>query len=368
MNTESKAKNYQSIKHKLFVFNLLFDFCLLVLFFISGWSFDVVNFARTVSSNIFVINALYICIFSVGMYIIHFPISYYSGYTLEHKFDLSVQKFREWLWDDFKKSLIGLIIALVAIEVIYVFLARFSHNWWIWAAIFWLLLTFVLAKLTPNVLIPLFYKYSDIEDDSLRNQIMNLFKNCQVSLKNIYSIDLSTKTKKANAFLCGVGKNRRVVLSDTLLKGFSNDEIEVVVAHELGHYKHKDIIKLLFVNAGSTFVGLFLISQFLEFALEYMGLTRIDDIGFFPMLVVALMCFSLVAMPLMNGYSRMIERHADHFSLEHTNKANEFISVMEKLGQMNLAQMRPSWLVEFFFYDHPPLYKRIAFARNFRNT
>jgi len=184
-------------------------------------------------------------------------------------------------------------------------------------------------------------------------------------LKDIFSINFSSKTKKANAFLCGIGKNRRVVLSDTLLSSFTADEIETVIAHELAHYKHKDIFKLLVANALIIFLGFYLLNKFLYFAVIHFHLNRIDDIAFLPILLLVFMLFGLLTAPLLNGYSRLLEKQADQFSLETTKKPMDFISMMNKLCEMNLGEFKPNRLVEIFFYDHPPVYKRIQLAEKY---
>ena len=232
---------------------------------------------------------------------------------------------------------------------------------------FWLFLSFVLAKVTPNFIIPLFYKYQTISQNSLREKIFKLFKTCDVSLQDVYSINMSVKTKKANAFVCGLGKNRRIVLTDTLMKEFSTPEIEAIVAHEISHYKHHDLIKMIAVNSGLTFLGFMATGYFLEGLLKYFGLTRIDDIAFLPVLALGLGILSFVAMPFLNAFSRALEYKADYFSLETTKNAPVFISMMEKLGRLNLAELEPHAWIEFFLYDHPAISKRIAVAKNFGN-
>ena len=211
----------------------------------------------------------------------------------------------------------------------------------------------------------MFYKYKTIDNEDLRKRIFDLFKACNVKLKDVYAIDLSEKTKKANAFLCGVGKNRRVVLGDTLLADFTDEEIEVVMAHELAHYKHQDIIKLLAANGVTIFLGFFLIHQFFSFAVDTFQLSGIDDISFLPMMVVSFMLYGLVTTPISNGFTRYIEREADRFAIEQTRKPEVFISMIQKLGETNLAEFEPSPFIEMFLYDHPPIGKRIAFAKSF---
>lgn len=369
---DSKNKDasqiYHRVKNKLFFVGLFLDILILSFFFFSGLSVSLKIFASQFSSHAVVLNSIYILIFSLGIYVFHFPLNVFTGFFWEHKFKLSTQTFSNWLTDNIKKLIIGLVIALLLIEVIYIFLENFPYHWWIGAGLFWIFISFILAKLTPNFIIPLFFKYEPIDNEDLRERVFQLFKTCEVSLKDVYVINLSSKTKKANAFLCGFGKNRRVVLSDTLLTNFSVLEIEVVVAHELGHYKHKDILKLLSVNAVIIFLGFYLIHLFFQFALINFQLTGIDDISFLPMGILIFMLFGLVTTPILNWYSRVIERAADRFSLEKTKQPKDFISMISKLGEMNLAEFAPSKFTEVFFYDHPSISKRIKFAEMFNTS
>ena len=317
---DSKAsREYHGIKKWLFFVGLFLDVCFLLVLFFSGHTFSLKNVALGVHSNFYIVNGIYFVLINLLMYVIHFPLNYFEGFYWEHKFELSNQTFGQWMKDSLKKNAVGLVIGIILIEAIYTFLRIFPHNWWIWATCFWLLISFILAKLVPNVFVPMFFKYSPIEEGDLKNNINDLFESCKVDIQDISTIDMSSKTKKANAFLCGVGKKRRVVLSDTLVENFSNAEIESVVAHELGHHKHNDILKLLFVNTFATAIGFYLVKDFLNFTILKYGLSSIDDIALFPLIMLALMAFGFVVTPLMNFYSRKVEKDADRFCLDKTN-------------------------------------------------
>jgi len=365
MGKNKKSQAYQAGKNFFALGGVLLDCLLLLLFFSTGWTFSLKHLSYQLSSNFFIANGIYIIVFSFGMYLAHLPLSYFSSFFWEKKFNLSTQKKYQWLKDDIKKSLLSLFMVVFIVEVIYTFLKFFPNAWWIFVGTFLFFLMFVLARLVPQFIIPLFYEYSDIKNEELKLRIFQLFEDCDVSLRDVFSINLSTKTKKANAMLCGIGTGRRVVLSDTLIRDFSMDEIEAVVAHEIGHYRHRDILKLLFLNSLVIFLGIFLIDYFLKYSSVKYGLQSIEDISFFPVLLLAFMVFGVLTTPLLNSYSRFVERKADLFSLDRIKNKTSFISMMKKLGQMNLAEYRPGRLIEIFLYDHPPLYKRIQFAEKY---
>ena len=368
MTSDNQSKQYHKIKNFLFVCGIVINVSFLLLFFFSGFSVYLRSFIEGFASNFFIVNAFYIFVFAVIIHILSFPLSVYEGYFLEHKFKLSNQRFSGWFFDDIKKGLISFAIFLISIESIYFVLRRFPDKWWILAGIIWLSINLILSKIMPSVLIPLFYKYIPLENRELKERILSLFSRCAVSIKDVYAIDLSSKTKKANACVCGLGKSRRVILSDTLLREFTPEETEVVVAHEIGHYKNHDISKMILCSCLFSFLAFFICDIFLKRALVVFGFNSIDDIAFFPMLALCLLFTGLVVMPIQNGFSRLLERKADLFSLKVTGSADGFISMITKLGKMNLADFSPSRFLEIFLYDHPPISKRIKLAEDFRSN
>jgi len=366
---ESSSKNpktYHKIKYRLFFINLFVNLLFLFLLSVSGISTAWYYLALSISDHFLLINGIYTVLFCLTMYLVNFGFHFFEGFILEHRFGLSNQTFGKWLKDNLKGSLISFVVTIVAIEAAYLFLKNYPTTWWIWAGFFWLFLTLVMARITPTMIIPLFYKYSNIKNEELEKGILNLFEKCRLKIKDIYMVDFSAKTKKANAFVCGFGKSRRVVLSDNLVNQFSVPEIETVVAHEIGHYKNHDIIRLTAVNSTVTFLSFFLLDVFLKKMLTLGNITHIYDIAFFPIIVIGLSVFSLITMPILNGYSRFIERNADIFCLEMTQRPKDFISMIDKLGKMNLAEFEPHPLIEKFFYNHPSIAKRIKLAQEFK--
>lgn len=368
MSSEETPKIYQRVKNRIAVLSVLLDLAALFFFFFSGLSFSLKEFASQWTSAVFLVNTIYILAFCLGYYVIHIPISFFTGFYWEHKFQLSKESFQDWFIDDLKRTGLSFALFWVMVQAIFLLVQLSPQSWWIYMACFWMLVSFVLAKLTPNVIVPMFYKYSTIKNQALKKRIKKLFDDSRVFLKDVYAIDFSKKTTKANAFLCGLGKQRRVVLSDTLLDQFSNEEIEIVVAHELAHYKHHDIAKMLIINFLVIFVGFYLVDQFLRYSIEAFALAGMNDISIFPLMALTLIVFGFFTTPVLNAYSRVIETAADRFSLVKTKSPQAFISMMKKLGEMNLSEFEPGLFTEIFFYDHPPIGKRIRFAESFNRS
>ncbi|MFA5088405.1 MAG: M48 family metallopeptidase [Candidatus Omnitrophota bacterium] len=359
MKKEDESKIYQQLKNRFFFAGLVLNVVVLAAFYAAGWSIRLRDFSFQTVSSPGLANGVYLLVLFWGLYAIHFPLQLFTGFFWEHRFKLSNQKFRQWWADDLKKALISFVVVLLLVEALYFFLARFPGGWWVAGGLFWLFLNFLLTTLMPQAIIPLFYKYSSLEDQNLKKMIQALFQKCRLEIKDVYAVNFSAKTKKANAFVCGLGRSRRVVLSDTLLAQFTAEEIETVAAHELGHYRRQDMLKLLLVNSGVVFAGFFLMDRFLP----ALGVSRMADIAYLPVVLLAFVIFGFLVTPFLNWFSCRLEREADRFSLQLTGRPGAFISMLDKLGRMNLSESNPGRLNEIFFYDHPPVAKRIAFAR-----
>lgn len=365
MKADDRAKAYHKVKKQLFFAGLSLDIFVLLFLFLSGASLGMESFASGVTHNPWLQNGIYFSIFALLLGLVHFPMDFFLGYVWEHRFGLSTQRLRDWFCDELKQGILSFIIFMVLFQGVYAALRHFPDHWWIGAGCLWLFLSLFLAKILPTVIIPLFYKYAGIGNEELKKRIFALFEKCRVPLQDVYSIDFSRKTTKANAFICGWGRGRRVVLSDTLLDHFTVPQIETVMAHELGHFRHRDLWKLIAVNSAVMFFCLFLLHQFLSsFLLRHWGLT-LDRVAAFPLLVLGFVVLGVLAGIFLNAFSRMLERSADGFSLHLTQNPGDFMSVMQKLGEMNLSEPHPGPWTVFLFYDHPPMEQRIAMAQSF---
>jgi len=243
-------------------------------------------------------------------------------------------------------------------------LRNFSQ-WWLVVSVVWVLFSVVLAKLTPVLIIPLFFKYKKLDDELLRQRIFSLASKMQVRLCNVFEIDFSKKTLKANAAFTGMGRTKRVLLADTLKDKYTYDEIEVILAHEFAHYRLKHIIQLIIVNALATSVLFYLIFRTNLFALSLFKLDSLTQLASLPLVFLYFMLFGIIMQPLEAFISRRFEREADNLALRITNSKEAFISLMEKLAGQNLADRDPHPLIKFFFFDHPPINERIKAAKLF---
>ena len=313
---------------------------------------------------------LYFLVLMLGYEVLTAPLAYYGGYVLPHRYGLSTMTLPAWLADLFKGLVLSLILESLAVEVIYVLLATQPQTWWLWTALILLFFTVIMANLAPVLILPIFYKFTPLPEGELTRRLLALAERAHTHVRGVFSMQMSRKTTAANAALMGLGNTRRIVLGDTMLDRYTPDEIEVVLAHELGHHVHHDLWKLIISQSILTLGGLYLVNLALHWAVDtqhyYLGLA---DPAIMPFLLLVTAIFGLVVMPISNGLSRAIEYQADEYALQTTKMVGAFKSAMTRLANQNLADIEPSPLIEFLFHDHPAISKRLrhadAFARRY---
>ena len=310
-------------------------------------------------------SALYFVILVVGLGIILMPLSYYAGFNLPHRYGLSHEALKGWLADRAKAGAISLVLGLVVVIVVYGLLDYLPATWWLWTGILLLLLSLLLTRLTPTLLISLFFKLEPLGNEELKKKLTDLAERARTRVCGVFTMNLSSKSTTANAMLAGLGKTRRIILSDTLLQSYSPDEIEVVLAHELGHHVHRDIPKMIALQSVIALLGFYLSDVVLKASIAPLGFSGAADAAGLPLLFLFLAVFNLVLSLLTNAYSRSVEKQADIAALELSAKPGAFISAMSKLADQNLTEYQPSRWVELLFYDHPPYNKRVNLAHRY---
>ncbi len=365
---QRKAKEYARIRHRLLVADLAIAAVYVLVLLLSGLSAWFKAQLLLVTTQCLGVIALYFVAFSIVYGLLDFPLSYYGGYVLPHCYGLSVQSLRGWLADQGKGAALSLGIGLVAVEVMYYLLRAFPSVWWLLTGILFLFFTIVLANLAPLLIVPLFFKFRPLEDEELVSRLISLAERAGTRVRGVFTIDLSTKTTAANAALMGLGNTRRIVLGDTLMEEYDPDEIETILAHELGHHVHGDVWRGIAVQTVLTLVGLFLADRLLRWGVAYFAFEGLADVAAFPLVAMAMGGLAVLAMPLANAYSRWREGLADQFSLEMTGKPQAFISSMTKLANQNLSEAEPEPWAEFLLYSHPAIGKRIKRAQGFKSS
>src|SRR6266496_1242416 len=309
---------------------------------------------------------VYFLILLLGYEIITAPIAYYSGFVLPHRYGLSTMTLKSWLGDLFKGLVLGLVLEVLVIELVYALLASQPQTWWLWVALALLFFSVVMANLAPVLILPLFYKFTPLPEGDLTKRLLALAEHAHTRVRGVFTMQMSNKTTAANAALMGLGNTRRIVIGDTMLDRYTPDEIEVVLAHELGHHVHHDIWKLIISQSILTLGGLYLVNVVLHWAVDTQHIyTSLADPSTIPLLLALMGAFGLIVMPIGNALSRAIEYQADEYALQSTHMVEPFKSAMTRLANQNLSDVEPSPIIEFLFHDHPSVNKRLKHADNF---
>jgi len=366
---QKQAKAYALISRRMMVVDLAIGVVYLILWLVTGWSAGLQALLLKVTRNDWLLVAGFSAIFGGILFVINLPLSYYEGFSLPHRFGQSTQGLKDWLLDQAKELALTAVFGLMVIEIIYAALRAVPDTWWLWAAGIMLVINVLIANLAPVFLMPLFNKYVPIDEEyqDLAQRLINLAKRANVQVSGVFKFDMSRRTKSANAALTGLGNTRRVILGDTLLKEFSTEEIETVMAHELGHQAHNDIPVGIVVSSMLTLFGFYLASLVMHQGVSLFHLGNPADVSAMPLFILGLGVFELVTLPLGNAFSRWRERRADLFALELTGKGASYASALTRLANQNLADADPEPWVELLLHSHPALSRRIQMANQFRS-
>jgi STE24 endopeptidase len=367
---QKQAKEYARIKRRLWLVDTAFGLIYASAWLIFGWTISVRNWATGITSNDWLLVPLYVLIFGAIYFVINLPLSYYGEFVLPHRFDQSTQSLKDWVIDQLKGMAVGLPIGLAMLELLYWVLHISGALWWLWATVALLVVNVLLANLAPVLIMPIFNKFVPLGDEhqELADRLMKLAEKSKTKVQGVFKFDMSRRSKSANAALTGMGNTRRIILGDTLINEFTPDEIETVLAHELGHQVHNDILFLITMSGVATIVGFYLISLIMNWAIHTWGFAGVSDVAAFPVLILVLGVYNLFIMPIENGMVRWRERMADEYALQSTGLNEAFSSAFIRLANQNLGEIDPEKWVVFLFYDHPPLGERIAMAKNWKSN
>jgi len=359
-----EAHRYNLIRRWLGIADFALGFAFLIVLLVTGWSGYLRDLALRMGFKNYTLSVfMYLFLLVAISKALGVGLDFYS-FRLERRFKLSTQRIRSWIWDEFKGFLVGLVMGGIVVEVLYFTLRQWPQHWWVLAWALFMGLFLALAQLAPVLLFPIFYKFEPLDDEELRRRLVVLSERAGTRVRGVYRWKLSEKSKKANAALTGLGATRRIILADTLLDNYTPDEIEAVLAHELGHHVHRHILKSIFLQAAITFFGFWAANWTLHYAVDrrLFDFDGLSDFANLPLLALVSVALSLLLMPALNAFSRFNERQADRYAFESIASVGPFISSMNKLAEQNLAERTPSKWVEWFFHSHPAISRRLAAA------
>ena len=307
--------------------------------------------------------AVYVVMLVALCELVSLPATFYRSYILERRYELSTQSRAEWARDHLKGAALTLAFALVAAHIVYTLIAWSPALWWLAAAVVGAGAALLLTRLAPIFLLPLFFKFKPLDRPDLTARLVDLSERAGVPILGVYEWGLGAKTRRANAALTGSGRTRRILLSDTLLAEYTEEEIEVILAHEMAHHVHHDIRNALIVEFVLFLAAGYAAAMALSRWWQPLGLTGPADPAGMPLLLLAGGAVMLAATPVLNALSRLNERRADRFALRLTRAREPFVSAMRRLGAQNLAEESPSRMAIWLFHTHPPVEERILSAR-----
>ncbi|MFT7331638.1 MAG: STE24 endopeptidase [Roseivirga sp.] len=360
----SKSQYYNKINFKFGTVTSLFSIVLtLLFFFLNGFEFvDLI--ARSFSSNPIVIALLFFGIIMIASDVLTTPFSYYKTFVIEEKFGFNkVTKKLFWM-DKIKGWLMSIVLGGLILSLIIWFYMKTGKNFWLYAWALVAIFTVFMNMFYSSLIVPLFNKQTPLEDGELKTEIEKFAQKTDFTLDKIFVIDGSKRSTKANAYFAGFGKTKRIVLYDTLINDLTTDEIVAVLAHEVGHYKHKHIIFNLMSSVLLTGFTLFILSLFIDSQLlsSALGVS-------IPSFHIGMIAFGILYSPIseitslfMNYASRKFEYQADDYAKKHFG-SEPLISSLKKLSKNSLSNLTPHKTYVFMHYSHPTLRERIVNLR-----
>lgn len=365
---EDKSTRYQRLQRRVAIASVAWSIGLLTALAWSGGAVALRGLVEPLAGP--ARPTLLVTLYAAALVVLHecgaALLAFYSGLVLERRYGLSTQSTGDWVRDQAKALVLTCVIAAACAALVYWTIRVSPDWWWLLSGALFAALFAVMANLAPVLLLPLFYTIRPLTNESLRLRLLALAERAGARVLGAYEWGLGDKSRKANAALAGLGSTRRILVSDTMLAAYSEDEIEVVLAHELAHHVHGDIWKGLVFESLLVLAGFFAAAQVLTWAGPRLGIALPSDVAGLPLLLLSIAAISLLMLPVTHAVSRDRERRADRFALELTRNPSAFISAMRRLGQQNLAEDQPSKLVEWLFHSHPPLSERIAAADTFK--
>ncbi|APV45421.1 Ste24 endopeptidase [Dehalogenimonas formicexedens] len=359
---QRQAKEYARKRRRLGFINFVLSTLLILALILTPLSETI---ARGISGAIPVAAALYLIILMVAYDVLTLPISYTTGYRLPKEYGLLHQTASGWVSDHFKSLAMGIGFGAVAVAVMFLLLEHMPGWWWLVAWGLLLAITLVMTVLAPIIFIPLFYKMRPIDEGELKDRLNALAAKAGVKVSGIYIIEFSQKTSLANAAVMGLGRTKRIVISDTLINAYTPDEIDVVMAHELGHQRNGDVWRL-FGFQSVIYLGVFwLASALYAFWVQQTDYVNQSDPAALPLFLFCLTVTAAPSLGLQSWFSRRVEGGADAFALRLTGESDVFISAMTKLTDQNLGESRPSSFLERLGQDHPSYIDRVKMAEAF---
>ena len=367
-----KTVAYKNARYFLWIPRVIIKTLLSLFLVLSGFYALLYMLLWNWTENFYLTVLLFFFISSIPAAIIDLPFALYREFKIEKDFGFSKMTLGMWIMDAIKELIVSLFLMVPLLCAAVFLLSHLSSWWWLLLGVFYLAFVFLASYIYPVLIAPLFNKFTPLEEGELKDALVNLMQKCGFHAKSVFVMDASKRSGHSNAYFTGLGKNKRIVLYDTLIQQLSVEEIVAVLAHELGHYKHKHILKKYCIMIPMVFVVLFVISLLIKnpslyqgFGMMTSGLVIPEYFKFFGVFLIPIIFgdWLWVVSLISNAASRHDEFQADAFSAELCGSGEPLISALIKLNKENLSELTPPKIYCIFNYDHPPLLERISAIR-----
>lgn len=360
LQDHQKAANYSLTKLRVASFELTFSI-LLIAAFTFGGGIEFIAQKTTLINYPLSSEVIIIISYMLVSSILGLPFEWYKTFKVEQKFGFNKMTMGLFIGDQIKGMIVGLVIGLPLLYLIFWLMNSLGNTWWIWVWAVLVVFNLLLLIIYPTIIAPIFNKFTPLEDLELKAKIEALLTKCGFKSQGVFVMDGSKRSSHGNAYFTGLGNSKRIVFFDTLLKQLNHDEIIAVLAHELGHFKHKHIVKQMIVSFGITLIGLFIFSLLInqEWFYHSLNVETINNATGLLLLFILTGTISLPLAPLGSFMSRKNEYEADNFAKENANK-DDLISGLVSMYRDNASTLTPDSLYVKFYYSHPPAALRIA--------
>ena len=368
----SLINKYSNVKLAFSLIEYFFDKSLLLVILFLGLIPFYYNFLAERFTNIYFLGLLFFAGFYLIQMIIGIPFSLYFNFIIEKKFQFNKMTLKIWIGDFIKKIIISVILGTIILVALMFFLYTFKNIWWLLLWLFFFLFSLIMQVIYPTVIAPLFNKFKPLSNEELKNKIEELFKHSGLKPDGIFEMDASKRSTHSNAYFTGLGKAKRIVLFDSLLQKHTDDEILAIFAHEIGHYKHKHVLKNLILSTVFSLISLFLAYLLINNPGLYRAFGFSQNLDIEKVKLVGLLFLSIIGAPIgffftpfSSMFSRRHEYQADKYSTKIMKTPEPLIEALKKLNIDNLSNIYPSDIYAWFYYSHPPLFKRIRTLKSF---
>jgi STE24 endopeptidase len=358
------ARRYEKEKRLLGLAGTALSLVLLLAFYFSGLSWRL---AHSFSGGSIIPAFLaYVGVLLAWMSVLSLPLSYYAGYIHEHNWNFSTQTTKSWLLDQAKSYGVSFVLGSLLLALLLWVMALFPESWWLIAGLGSAFVSVILATLFPIVVLPIFHRYVPIRDEELTDSLQKILAQEGLKGSGFYKEDMSRKTRKENAFLAGLGKTRRVVLGDNLVDNMTNPEVVSIIAHEVGHYKHRHMWKGIALGTVQQVIVFYFLHLIMKAAFPEFLLSTHSTLSLLPLLIIIAGAVSgFLFGPFGNALSRRMEKAADHYAITHIEQKTSFLTALAGLADRNLANAYPTWWVKVLYYSHPPIGERLEMLERF---